>query len=469
MTPADPDFRPSPLARIVQVVVSLSVFLALGYLTLRGLSLEQLMLPAAALGLLVYIILMVDSLLGLAILIACIGLSPELTIGGINNLRIEDFVVPGLLLAWFIRAGKERAPMAPAHIWGPAVLSLLCMICSTIAGAMFGTAPLAQAFLIIGKYSEYLVIYLLVINAVKTAGEFRALAIFSIMVALASSYLSLSTTIVNPASSVEGRVRGPLGETSNIYGAYLALHLLLALGLYLHSTTGPGRLTSGAAVVLLGIATLFTYSRTTYVAIGGSILVFGATKHRRLLLILVLLAMLLPVLAPQSVMERLATVGGVAAGPSPGSWTARVEAWQWAINRLSPTDRIFGHGIGSVHFGDVDSEYIRILADTGIVGVLLFGWVLLRLGRLANRTYNLLPNGTFPKGYLAGYLMAFLAMLIHSVAATTYSAIRTEETFMVMTGLMTALANRREEMFPPDPFGSSVLLKDVPVLEPQRR
>jgi hypothetical protein len=40
---------------------------------------------------------------------------------------------------------------------------------------------------------------------------------------------------------------------------------------------------------------------------------------------------------------------------------------------------------------------------------------------------------------------------------------------MVMTGLMTALANRREEMFPPDPFRSTVLLADVPVLEPQRR
>ena len=40
---------------------------------------------------------------------------------------------------------------------------------------------------------------------------------------------------------------------------------------------------------------------------------------------------------------------------------------------------------------------------------------------------------------------------------------------MVMTGLMTVVANRREEMFEPDRFRSTVLLRDVPVLEPLRR
>src|SRR6185436_10641900 len=52
---------------------------------------------------LVYIVTFIDLTLGLAILIACVGLSPELTIGPIQNLRLEDFVVPALILSWVMR------------------------------------------------------------------------------------------------------------------------------------------------------------------------------------------------------------------------------------------------------------------------------------------------------------------------------------------------------------------------------
>src|SRR5258708_18482596 len=122
----------SPLPRILQVMGTLAVFMNLGYVTLRGLSLEELMLPAAAIGLPVYLIVLVDPILGLAIFIACIGLSPEFTIGGVKNLRVEDFLMPGLLLGWLLRAGRERIPFAPARIWGPILASMVLMILSTI-------------------------------------------------------------------------------------------------------------------------------------------------------------------------------------------------------------------------------------------------------------------------------------------------------------------------------------------------
>ncbi len=469
MTSFDTRPAPSPLPKILQVMFGLGVFLGLGVLTLQGFSLQDLILPMAALGIPVYLIVMVDPILGIAVLIACIGLSPEITIGGLKNLRIEDFVVPGLALGWLLRAGRDRTPLAQAHIWAPALLTMFCMICATLAGTMYRSTSIVQSFLIMGKYAEYLVIYLIVINTVKTEGELRALAIFSILIALLSSYSSLSTTLASSADTVQGRVRGPLGETSNIYGAYLSLNLLLALGLFLHAPSEGGRVVNGAAVVLLGIAILFTYSRTTYVAVGGAILIYGLVKHRRLLLILVILAVILPFFAPDSVTERMATVGGVASGPTPGSWAARLWAWQVTWGKMAPSDMIFGQGVYSVQFGEVDSEYVRILADTGVAGLLLFGWVLFRFGSLAYRTHDRLVEYTFPRGFLAGYLMIFIAMTIHAVAATTFSAIRTEETFMVFTGFMTVIANSRDLMLPADGTRPVVLLADASVLEPQRR
>jgi len=468
MTSTEAPGTRSPLSKILQVMFGLGVFLGLGVLTLRGLNLVDLILPLVALGLPVYLILLVDPILAIAIMIACIGLSPELTIAGISNLRLEDFVMPGIVMGWVLRAGRERAPMARAHVWAPAVLSMLAMLCSTLAGTPFRTAPLSQSFLVMGKYAEYLMMYIVIINTVKSEGEVRALAIFSILVAIASSWFSLSSTIGYSGELTEGRVLGPMGETSNIYGGYLALNLLVALGLFLHSATEGGRLIHGAAVVLLGISILFTYSRTTYVAIGGAILIYGSVKHRRLLLILLVLAIVLPLLAPQSVMDRMATVTGVATGPSPSSWASRLEAWEIAWNRTAASDLLFGLGIYSVQFADVDSEYMRILMDTGIAGLILFGWVLQRFGRLAYRTHDTLAEFTFYKGYFAGYLMLFIALMIHGVAATSFSAIRTEETFMVFTGLMTVLANARETQTSADATRPVVLLENVPILEPRR-
>src|SRR5690348_6576125 len=98
MISEDHDRQQSPLPKILQVGGGLGVFMAMGYLLLRGLSLEELMLPAAALGLPIYLIVIVDPIIGLAILIAGIGLSPEFTVGGLKNLRMEDFLMPGLLL-----------------------------------------------------------------------------------------------------------------------------------------------------------------------------------------------------------------------------------------------------------------------------------------------------------------------------------------------------------------------------------
>lgn len=459
----------SPLPKILQIFGGLGVVMGLGYVLLRGLSLEELMLPAVALGLPVYLIVLVDPIVGIALLIGCVGLSPEFTVAGLKNLRLEDFLMPGLLLGWLLRAGSQRTPFANTRIWQPAMFSLVFMLASTIAGVAAGTAPPSFAFLVMGKYAEYLLIFLLVINTVKTEGEIRALLTFSILIALVSSASSLGTTISESADVAEGRVRGPLGETSNIYGGYLALHLLMALGLFLHSPHGPGRFATGTGVVLLGICILFTYSRTTYVAIAGSIFLFGALKHRRLLLILLVLAVLIPLLAPESVLNRMSTVRGTVSGEAPSSWVSRLDAWDWALHRMGPLDHFFGQGIGSVKFGDVDSEYVRIFSDLGIIGVGLFAWLLFRIGRVATTAYDRVTQYTFPAGYLSGYLMAFVAIIIHSVAATTFSAIRTEETFMMLTGLMTALVNSEQALGPLVPGEPVVLLRDVPVLEPLRR
>src|SRR5262245_16480887 len=294
-----------------------------------------------AAGFLVYIVTFIDLTLGLAILIACVGLSPELSIGGVQNLRLEDFVVPALMASWITRVMQQRIPLAPLLVTPALPLYGAAILLATMVGVAEGTTRFSSAVLYMGKFIEFFLIYLLLVNNITRREEFRALAVFSVMVALTSALM------VSNAFSDEqvGRLNGPLGETANMYGGYLILNLGLALGLFLHSPSTGLRLLSAGAVVLLGIPLLYTYSRTSFVAILVASMLFGVLKDRRLLVVTLVVGLITPIIAPASIMDRISTIAGVATGNEPTSWQSRYFAWQHLGGRALSESPLLGFGL----------------------------------------------------------------------------------------------------------------------------
>jgi len=420
-----------------------------------------------AAGFLVYIVTFIDLTLGLAILIACVGLSPELTIGGIQNLRLEDFIVPALLLSWITRIMQQRIPLAPILVSPALPLYGGAILIATLVGVAGGTTKLLTAALYMGKFTEFFLIYLLLVNNITRREEFRALAVFSVIVALASA-LMVSNAFSEDRTA--GRLNGPLGETANMYGGYLILNLGIALGLFLHSPTAGARGAFAIAVALLGVPLLYTYSRTSIVAIFFAAMLFGIMKDRRLLVVTVIVGIVTPIIAPAAIMDRISTIAGMATGNEPSSWSSRMYAWQTLGGKALEESPLVGFGLASVNLGMVDNEYVRVFIDTGILGLGLFLWVLVKLGIRATSLVNQLPDHTFERGYASGYWIAFVAMMVHAVGATSYTSIRTMECFVVITGLFGALYNRSQEWGvtrTSTPGGGTILIESSPVLEPQ--
>jgi hypothetical protein len=416
---------------------------SLGYVLLHGVRSAA---PAAFLAIgavgamVVYALSFVDITLGLALLVASISLSPELPWAGFQDLRLEDFLVPALLLSWLGRAGKTREPLTSSPLHGPLILYLAAVGLSTALALATGTQASRSPWLILAKYIEYYMIYLLFLNTVRSKQEFQALALFAVMSSVASC-LVVSIPMADPTS----RVHGPSGETANIYGGYLAINLAIVVGLLLQARTFRHRLAASSAVVILGLTLLYTFSRTSFAAVAVGCILFGILKDRRLLAGATFFALLLPTAAPTGVWERLSTISRVVSGPDPDSWAARLAAWNTALSHVFSTSPLLGNGLGSVKFGDVDSEYVRIVADSGILGLALFSWVLWRMGRQTWTVLGRLAPGTFGSAYAAGFLMALTTMAVHAVAATTFTSIRSMECFMVLAGLFGSLAARHAE------------------------
>jgi len=467
MQQSDPQSAPTGvLHKLLITLVPLGLLL---YGLLRGTEANLHLQIGVAAGFMVYIVTFIDLTLGLAILIACVGLSPELSIGGMQNLRLEDFVVPALLISWTTRMMQNRIRLAPLLVTPALPLYAAVIVLSTMVGVTTGTTSLSTAVLYMGKFVEFFLIYVLLVNNVTRREEFRALAVFAILVSLASA---LTTSNGFASEEPGGRLNGPLGETANMYGGYLILNLAIAVGLFLNARTTGGRLVTALALVLLGIPLLYTYSRTCFVAILVASFAFGILKDRRLLIVTLLVGLLTPLFAPAAILERISTISGVATGDEPSSWSSRVLAWQQYGGRAAEESPLLGFGLASVKLGMVDNEYVRVFIDTGIIGLGLFLWVLVRLRLHVTQLVNRLVPQTFERGYASGYWIALLAMCIHAIGATSFTSIRTMECFIVITGLFGALYNHAEEWGltrTVSPGGGVVLVEGFPVLDPQKQ
>jgi len=310
-------------------------------------------------------------------------------------------------------------------------------------GVSMETVQLETVALILGKNLIFVLIFMLILNHIRSYQEFRAFVIFTLLVSLVSA---LTNSPLSQSYADAGRIHGPYGETGNIFAGYLIMHICILLGLFLHLPTLRGRVFSLLACLPLLYTLLFTLSRTSYAALAIAVSFFAIFKHRRLVAIVLFSVLIFPAIAPEMVFDRAATILQIAnqEGKAPPSWEARVQAWEASTHKIF--DRpLLGSGPGSIPFGWIDNEYVRVAVDMGIIGLMVFLWLLLIIGIRANSVYNTLEGPGIMKGYSAGYLMALVAIIVHGSGATSFTAIRTMETFMLLTGLMAVLYIRHEK------------------------
>ncbi len=105
------------------------------------------------------------------------------------------------------------------------------------------------------------------------------------------------------------------------------------------------------------------------------------------------------------------------------SWGTRVDAWV-IILRISQESPLFGLGFSNYYWYtplfpirgwpvsfNSHSQYIDLIAQVGILGLLCFFWVFLALGRVGWNLKNRFPDG-FARAYTSGVLAGLAATLV---------------------------------------------------------
>jgi O-antigen ligase len=117
------------------------------------------------------------------------------------------------------------------------------------------------------------------------------------------------------------------------------------------------------------------------------------------------------------------------------STSARLESWQSAL-RDFPEHPFLGYGVSGYRF--LDAQIPRVLAETGLLGLSAFFYLLYSVLMMAVRRLRTATD-PYDKGLIAGFLSGYIGLLVHSLGINTFIIVRIMEPFWFFAGIVAVL------------------------------
>jgi len=387
----------------------------------------------------------------MGLLIIAMLLSPELDLGGFSKqqditIRIEDLLIVFFLLGWLARIAVSKGLTFIRHMPVNRFILFYCIVftIATLKGMIIGNVTPIKGLFFVFKYIEYFIVFYLSSSIIQNERQFRNfLKIFLIVFVIVDIYAFFQIGHVE-------RVSAPFqhgGGEPNTLGGYQVLMLGVLLGILTQADLRQWKW----PLMLLAVFTLVPFAHTLSRASYGAImamyvtLIFFSKFFTKTLLVAILTLFVILFLAfkPDYVMERLVSavtpeyqeniptvkVLGVSLGASP---SARINDWielfqQWTRQPF------LGYGLTGTRF--VDGQFIKVLVETGLVGLFAFVLLLMVIFRQVLKIYKTAKNPLY-KGVAVGFLAAHVGMIFHAVSANTFIIIRIMEPYWFLAGMV---------------------------------
>jgi O-antigen ligase len=411
-------------------------------------------------GLVILALSLVSTEIALYILIFTMLLSPEFIVGATEGaslgrgvtLRLDDFILVVIGFSWLAKMAinKELGLFLRTPLNRPIAYYLIVCIVSTLLGFIFGRVDLKTGLLYVLKYSEYVIVYFMVANHLKDRKQLRNYVWAMLLTCAIVSVIGL--VHIPSGERVSAPFEGRSGEP-NTFGGYLVFMICIAGGIYLATESFRKQLFCVFLLLLFSIPLFYTQSRSSYLAAVPAMLSFIWLSKKRywVLPVILLIGLTLPYIAPDPAKERVAytfmqgrdrkDVVSVAGVKLDTSTSARVKSWQEAIGDLTEHP-ILGYGVTGYKF--VDAQYVRVAAETGLVGLLTFLFLLATIFREAHRVQQAATD-PFNKGLAVGFLAGFIGLLFHGIGANTFIIVRIMEPFWFVAAMVMSIPSLEQE------------------------
>jgi hypothetical protein len=410
---------------------------------------------AALGGISIFIISFVSSEAALYILIFSMLLGPEFIVGQIGGeaaaergvtLRLDDFLLVLIGFSWFAKSAiyKELGLFLKTPLNKPIFYYIAAMVLSTAFGIMFGRVQVKTGFFFVLKYIEYFIVYFMAVNNIRDRKQVRYWVMAILFTCAVVSIIGIYQ--IPAGERITAPFEGEIGEPNTLAG-YLLLILSIVAGLILTAESRRNKVLLGVSALLIIIPFLATQSRGSYLAIAPmcfALLIFSE-KRAGIAILMAILIILGPFLIPSVVKNRIAytftqpkelgqiQVGGTTIDTSTSD---RLRSWKNVLTRDWIKYPILGYGVSGYPF--LDAQYPRLLAETGILGVAAFFWLIYSLFTNVLETYRK-SKDRLHKGLSLGFLAGLVAMLTHAIGANTFIIVRIMEPFWFLAAIVIML------------------------------
>ncbi len=390
---------------------------------------------------------------GLYLLIFSMLLSPEFVVGATGGsslgrgvtLRFDDFLLIIIGASWFARNAvyKDLGIFPRTPLNKPLFLYLLICALATGWGIMEGRVDPKTGVFFVMKYFEYFIVFFIVVHYIRDDDHIRRLVYCLLLTCFIVSFIGL---LQIPGG---GRVSAPFeGETGepNTFGGYLVFMLAIAAGLFLQSESPSIKRVMGIIAAVIIPPFFFTQSRASYLALIPMLLTisFFSRKRGYLIALLTVLLAVSPLFLPSAVKERILYtfrqpqsqhqiyMGDVRLDTST---SARILGMKQAVTDWTKRP-LLGYGITGHQF--IDSQFPRVLVETGALGLITFVLLIYSVFKMAFYSLHR-TDVSFYRGVCVGYIAGAIGLLFHALGANTFIIVRIMEPFWFFTGIIFVL------------------------------
>lgn len=368
---------------------------------------------------------------------------PELPLGE----KLVDILLLGVLIGLFLHRA-ERQIFVSSPLNKVLMVMFVLTYLSLWQGAFYLGGPLPISFddprfSAWKNYVEMFLLFFVAAASIRTRKQMAiVIGLMCISVLMVNrNYLSTVGSRNFSHFSYELRDAGTLGYAGeNGMGAFQAEFAIFLVGLAVFAKKPVLKL-GLLAIALYSLYCLeLTLSRGAYAGFLLGLLVLGLIKERKILILLVILLVSWQSLVPNAVTERVTMTYQQGEGLD-SSAGERVAIWQDALQVFNE-EPILGTGLNTYAYmgrvgpyTDTHNYYLKVLMETGVVGFLIFLWL---LGVGCKISWRLFRRARDP--IMSALGCGFFAMLICTIVVNFFgdrwTFLQVNGFFWVLLGLV---------------------------------
>jgi putative inorganic carbon (HCO3(-)) transporter len=327
----------------------------------------------------------------------------------------------GAAAVWLVTQRRSGRPVGESAL-SKAIFVLILACLLSVATSPDRFASLSEAARIVATVLMFVVLESLLVDHHQVRRVVVACFASAVLPLVAAGYqIATGQGVVQPDGL--SRLRGTFLHP-NSFALYLALLLLVSLGLYRHVGRRQ-RLALLAFAAVAAPALVLTYSRGVWVATAVGVLTIGLLQSRRALLTVGVAVVMLAVAIP-SLLGRLTDLeeSRSVAGTPGNSLVWRMEYWRTTLE-LAKANPVTGIGLNMTERSTREAkithnEYLRAQVEMGLVGLLAYLGFVVALVATSRRALAAKVTGA-PRGLAVGFAGCVAAFVVVGLGANLVS------------------------------------------------